>query len=137
MTEIEKINSSELGQTIKQIMELLSVKPDPKQIWLEQYLQMTSEEAMTNMWQSSLPADNDLLEVTENLQTRSPETYKKLMQESNEMGEEYWIPQFKTIMKNLKMYLYQNPKADWDEMSLQNAWELTNGPLGEIMQEIL
>lgn len=134
MTEIEKINSSELGQTIKQIMELLGMSPNPKEIWLIQYVVETASDAMSNMYQGIIPADMWTLEIAANLPLRNVEEYKALMQDEDEMGEEYWLPMFKKILKNLQAFLKEKPDADWDELSLENAWELADGPLGEMLQ---
>ncbi|MBQ3590939.1 MAG: hypothetical protein II979_03290 [Clostridia bacterium] len=150
MTETERINSTPLGQEVKRIMELVCMTPEPKQIWLIQYLKETAETALTNMWGGlgsvvgQIPADDGLLEVTMYLEN-SPIQYRELMQEEDDLGEEYWTPQFREMREKLETYLKENPlpaPAKWefeeamDNLMFENAWNLADGPLGELMQNL-
>ena len=134
MTEVEKINSSKLGKVVGEIMDLLPIKTSPKLIWLVQYVAETASDAMNSMWQENIPADTWTLETAADLPLADVETYKALMQDENGMGEEYWLPMFETILENLQAFLAENPNAEWEELGLENAWELANGPLGEMLQ---
>ena len=109
MTETERINSTPLGQEVKRIMELVCMTPEPKQIWLIQYLKETAETALTNGWDGQIPASGGLLEVTVYLEN-SPEQYKELIQQKEmELTEEDWIPAFQEIRGRLEAYLKENP----------------------------
>ena len=134
MTEVEKINNSKLGKVVGEIMELLPIKKSPELIWLVLYVAETASQAMNNMWQENIPADTWTLETAADLPLADVETYKALMQDENGMGEEYWLPMFETILENLQAFLAENPGAEWEELGLENAWELANGPLGEMLQ---
>ena len=134
MTEVEKINNSKLGKVVGEIMDLLPIKKSPKLIWLVLYVAETASQAMNSMWQENIPADTWTLETAADLPLADVETYKALMQDENGMGEEYWLPMFETILENLQAFLAENPNAEWEELGLENAWELTNGPLGEMLQ---
>ena len=134
MTEVEKINNSKLGKVVGEIMELLPIKKSPELIWLVLYVAETASQAMNNMWQENIPADTWTLETAADLPLADVETYKSLMQDENGMGEEYWLPMFETILENLQAFLAENPDAEWEELGLENAWELANGPLGEMLQ---
>ena len=134
MTEVEKINNSKLGKVVGEIMELLPIKKSPELIWLVLYVAETASQAMNNMWQENIPADTWTLETAADLPLADVETYKALMQDENGMGEEYWLPMFETILGNLQAFLAENPGAEWEELGLENAWELANGPLGEMLQ---
>ena len=134
MTEVEKINNSKLGKVVGEIMELLPIKKSPELIWLVLYVAETASQAMNSMWQENIPADTWTLETAADLPLADVETYKALMQDENGMGEEYWLPMFETILENLQAFLAGNPGAAWEELGLENAWELANGPLGEMLQ---
>lgn len=134
MTEVEKINNSKLGKVVGEIMELLPIKKSPELIWLVLYVAETASQAMNNMWQENIPADTWTLETAADLPLADVKTYKALMQDENGMGEEYWLPMFETILENLQAFLAENPGAEWEELGLENAWELANGPLGEMLQ---
>ena len=134
MTEVEKINNSKLGKVVGEIMELLPIKKSPELIWLVLYVAETASQAMNSMWQENIPADTWTLETAADLPLADVETYKALMQDENGMGEEYWLPMFETILENLQAFLAENPNAEWEELGLENAWELANGPLGEMLQ---
>ena len=145
MTETERINSTPLGQEVKRIMELVCMTPEPKQIWLIQYLKETAETALTNGWDGQIPASGGLLEVTVYLEN-SPEQYKELIQQKEmELTEEDWIPAFQEIRGRLEAYLKENPlpaPAKWEfeealeNLMFENAWNLADGPLGEMMDNI-
>ena len=134
MTEVEKINNSKLGKVVGEIMELLPIKKSPELIWLALYVAETASQAMNNMWQENIPADTWTLETAADLPLADVKTYKALMQDENGMGEEYWLPMFETILENLQAFLAENPDAEWEELGLEKAWELANGPLGEMLQ---
>ena len=134
MTEVEKINNSKLGKVVGEIMELLPIKKSPELIWLVLYVAETASQAMNSMWQENIPADTWTLETAADLPLADVETYKALMQDEHGMGEEYWLPMFETILEHLQAFLAENPDAEWEELGLENAWELANGPLGEMLQ---
>ena len=144
MTETERINRTPLGQEVKRIMELLGMEPASKAVWLLQYLKETAREALTNDRDGQIPADSGLLEVTMHLEN-SPGQYRELMQEADDLGEEYWTPQFREMREKLESYLKENPlpapaKREFEEamdnLMFENAWNLADGPLGELMQNL-
>ena len=150
MTEIEKINSSELGQIIKQIMELLSVKPDPERIYLIDYLKESAEQALT--WdlgspdgvmgsQNQYPIPNSLLEQILTLQNE-PETYETMIyempadwktnaeyetipskQEKAQM-EKNWTKEFRAVLRNLKRYAKKQQDENLWKQNTAETWEL-------------
>ena len=145
MTETERINSTPLGREVKRIMELLGMTPEPKSVWLLQYLKETARDALKNGWSGQIPADDGLLEVTLYLEN-SPEQYRELIQQKEmELTEEDWIPAFQEIRGRLEAYLKENPlpaPAKWEfeealeNLMFENAWNLADGPLGELMQNL-
>lgn len=151
MTETERINQSPLGQEIKRIMELVCMTPEPKQIWLIQYLKETAGAALENGWgrlgtvSGQIPADEGMLEAALYLEN-SPEQYRELIQQKEmELTEEYWIPAFQEVRKALEVYRKENPIPEptamqfeeaLENLMFENARNLAEGPLGEMMDNL-
>ena len=135
MTEIEKINSSELGKVVGRMLETLGEPLTQKSVWLIQYLRMSADMILTFHWE--YPDDATLYHEPKEpiyltgetlYQIReipnTPKSYKTMMEEYN---EKELIQEFKSGTQELKEYLRKNPDAE------EEVWKMN----GLIMQETI